>query len=227
MAWRMAGISLTRSDPDFWWAGFQILLRRCISVVKRIQDFPMSEIPHPLLTFRPLERADFRLLQKWLSAPHVAAWWHTSLDMEQMEGMFGPRIDGREPTHVFMIEHNGPPIGWIQWYRWSDYPEHARQLDADPRAAGIDLAIGEAALTGLGLGSAAIREFLRQIVFAEPDVIAVITDPEVGNVRSLRAFARVGFRTVKTVQLAGENCKRHVERLEQADCGSTSPTIFA
>jgi RimJ/RimL family protein N-acetyltransferase len=179
----------------------------------------MSELSPPSLTFRPLERADFPLLQKWLSAPHVAAWWRTSFDIEQMEGMFGPRIDGTEPTHVFVIEHQGDAIGWIQWYRWSDYPEHARQLEADSRAAGIDLAIGEAALMGLGLGSAAIRDFLRQIVFAETDMIAVITDPEAGNVRSLRAFARAGFRTVKAVQLAGESSKRQVVRLERADCG--------
>jgi RimJ/RimL family protein N-acetyltransferase len=179
----------------------------------------MSELSQPSLTFRPLERADFPLLQKWLSAPHVAAWWHTSLKVEQMEGMFGPRIDGAEPTHVFMIERNGVAIGWIQWYRWSDYPEHARQVDADPRAAGIDLAIGEVGMMGMGLGSAAIREFIRQIVFAEAGIIAVITDPEAGNVRSLRAFARVGFRTVKTVQLAAENCQRQVVRLDRADCG--------
>jgi hypothetical protein len=49
-------------------------------------------------------------------------------------------------------------------------------------------------MTGLGLGPIAIREFLRQIVFADPSVSAVITDPEENNLRSLRALrSRIGF----------------------------------
>jgi hypothetical protein len=65
------------------------------------------------------------------------------------------------------LQHAGRPVGWIQWYLWSDYPEHALQLNTGPASAGIDLAIGEYDMTGLGLGPAAVREFIRQIVFAD------------------------------------------------------------
>jgi aminoglycoside 6'-N-acetyltransferase len=162
------------------------------------------------ISFRPLGRSDFPQLQEWLSAPHVAAWWHESLDLASVDAKYGPRVDGAEPTHVFVIEHGGRQVGWIQWYLWSDYSEHARQLKADFGSAGIDLAIGEFAMTGLGLGPVAICEFLRQIVFADPSVSAVIADPEEGNLRSLRAFKKAGFRVTNTVQLAGENFKRRV-----------------
>jgi aminoglycoside 6'-N-acetyltransferase len=162
------------------------------------------------ITFRPLGRSDFPLLQEWLSAPHVAAWWHERLDLAGVDAKYGPRVDGAEPTHVFVIEHGGRPIGFIQWYLWSDYPEHARQLSAELTSAGIDLAIGELVMTGLGLGPIAIREFLRQIVFANPKISGVVTDPEEGNVRSLRAFEKAGFAVTNTVQLAGENFKRIV-----------------
>jgi uncharacterized repeat protein (TIGR03803 family) len=80
------------------------------------------------ISFRPLGRSDFPLLQKWLSAPHVAVWWGEPLDLEAVDGKYGPRVDGTEPTHVFVIEYDGQPVGWIQWYLWSDYPEHALQL---------------------------------------------------------------------------------------------------
>jgi len=169
-----------------------------------------------LISFRALSRSDFPLLQEWLSAPHVDAWWHEPLDLAGVEAKYGPRVDGVEPTHVFVIEHDGRPVGWIQWYRWADYPEHALQLGAELASGGIDLAIGELAMTGLGLGSVAIREFLRQIVFAEPSVVAVIADPEEGNVRSLRVFEKAGFRVTNTVRLAGENVKRRVVRIERA-----------
>lgn len=165
------------------------------------------------ISFRPIGRSDFPLLQEWLSNPHVAAWWHERLDLASVDAKYGPRVDGAEPTHVFIIEHDRRPVGWIQWYLWSDYPEHALQVSAEPAAAGIDLALGELAMTGLGLGPVAIREFLRQIVFADRSVRAVITDPEEGNLRSLRAFEKVGFTKMNTVQLAGENFKRRVVRM--------------
>ena len=112
-----------------------------------------------------------------------------------------------------MIEYGDGPIGWIQWYLWSDYPEHALQLGAGPSSAGIDLAVGELAMTGKGIGTVAICEFVRQIVFANPSVGAVITDLEEGNHRSLGAFKKAGFTVTNVVQLAGENVKRRVVRM--------------
>jgi aminoglycoside 6'-N-acetyltransferase len=167
------------------------------------------------VSFRPLSRSDFPLLQKWLSAPQVAVWWNERFDAPSVDAKYGPRVDGAEPTHVFVIEQNRRPVGWIQWFLWSDYPGHAAQLSAEPGTAGIDLAIGEPAMTGRGLGPAAIGEFLGQIVFQDPGVSAVIADPAENDTRSLRAFEKVGFTPTNTVQLAGENVKRRVVRKDR------------
>jgi RimJ/RimL family protein N-acetyltransferase len=180
---------------------------------RRHPESSMTE--HLSISFRPLNLTDFPLLQEWLSAPHVAAWWHERLDLAGVHARYGPRVGGADPTHVFVIEQCNRPIGWIQWYLWSDYPEHALQLGAELSSAGIDLAIGELPLTGKGLGEVAIREFLKQIVFANPRVIAVTTDPEEGNFKSLRAFKKAGFTVTNTVQLAGESFKRRVVRMHR------------
>ncbi len=90
------------------------------------------------------------------------------------------------------------------------------QLEAEPCSAGIDLAIGEPGLTGLGLGPVTIREFLRQIVFAERSVNVVITDPAEANLRSLRAFEKAGFTVMRKVQLTGEMFNRLVLCLDRA-----------
>lgn len=126
------------------------------------------------ISFRPLARSDFHLLQAWLAAPHVAAWWNERNDLASVEAKYGPRVDSVEPTNVFVIEQKCRPIGWIQWYVWADYPEHARQVGAEPASAGIDLAIGEFSMTGLGLGPVIIREFLHQFVFTDPSTCAVV-----------------------------------------------------
>ena len=179
------------------------------------------------ISFRNLQRSDFPMLQRWLSAAHVAVWWNDCFDWESLEAKYGPRIDGADPTHIFVVMHEREPIGWIQWYLWTDYPEHARQLGAGSESAGIDLAIGELEMTGLGLGPAIIREFLDRFVFTNSNVRAVLTDPEESNARSLRALEKAGFQMVKTVQLIGEACRRQVlrlDRVEEPRFHATSPS---
>jgi RimJ/RimL family protein N-acetyltransferase len=153
-----------------------------------------------MISFRALERKDLQLVHRWLSEPHVRAWWHQDLDFAAVRAKYEPRIDRTEPTRVFIIEQRARPIGWIQWYRWRDYPEHAARLGADPSTAGIDLALGEHEMLGLGLGSRAVRYFVRGTVFADPAITACVTDPEERNFRSVRAFEKAGFERIATVQ---------------------------
>jgi len=182
-------------------------------VINGAMLFDIAQVTMNVLSFRPLARSDLPLLQRWLSEPHVDAWWHNALDLAGLERKYGPRIDGSEPTHVFIIERESRPIGWIQWYRWSDYPKHAAQLEAEADAAGIDLSIGEASALGKGIGSSAIREFILHVVSAEPGITAILTDPEQRNGRSCRAFEKAGFIPVRTVELETENVRRRIMRL--------------
>jgi aminoglycoside 6'-N-acetyltransferase len=165
------------------------------------------------LTFRPLTKSEFPLLQRWLSEEHVDQWWHQSLDVAGVKNKYGPMVERIEPTYVFIIEYDNQPIGFVQWYRWSDYPEHAAQLRAKPGAAGIDLAIGEPGMIGLGLGPLTIREFIKQVVFADDRILTVIVDIDLRNLRSLRAFEKAGFVQTDAVQLRGEDFQRRLMQL--------------
>jgi aminoglycoside 6'-N-acetyltransferase len=167
------------------------------------------------VTFRPLRRADFVLLEEWLREPHVFAWWNERLDLAGLEAKYGPRIDGAEPSHVFIIEYARRPVGWIQWYRWADYEAHAKKLGAAPDEAGVDLAIGDPEMIGVGLGPIALQLFIRQEIFIHSSVTAVVSDPEVLNVRSLRAFEKAGFASSESVALDGETAARVVVRLKR------------
>ncbi len=171
---------------------------------------------HMDISFKPIARQDFTLLQRWLAEPHVREWWHDDLDAKKIEAKYGPRVDGTEPTHVYIILQNMNPIGLIQWYLWSDYPDHAGQLGADRTAAGLDLAIGEKESLGKGIGSSVIREFVRKIIFTESLATTVITDPEEQNLRSLRAFEKAGFLPMRKTQLRDESFKRLVVSLKKA-----------
>ena len=74
----------------------------------------------------------------------------------------------------------------------------------------MDLAIGERALIGRGIGPRIIRAFLAACVLPQPDVTAVVVDVEVRNARSWRAFEKAGFARTATVRLRGEDIERYV-----------------
>jgi aminoglycoside 6'-N-acetyltransferase len=171
----------------------------------------------PRISFRPISRPDFPLMQRWLASPHVSAWWNECFDLASLEAKYGSSIDGKEPIYVYLLQVEDVPIGWVQWYRWHDFPEHATQLGADHGSAGIDLAIGEIEMTGRGLGPAAIREFATNYIFTHSDLAAVVADPSVSNLRSIRAFMKCGFKIVRSVQLAAEEFERHVVRLDRIE----------
>src|SRR6185295_6353857 len=122
-----------------------------------------------------------------------------------------------EPIHVYLIQFESVPIGWIQWYRWRDFPKHAIRLGADYRSAGIDLAIGEIEMTGRGLGPAVIREFGTNYIFTNGDIRAIVADPAARNTRSVSAFRKAGFNIVDTVRLGDEAFERHVVRLDRSE----------
>lgn len=105
------------------------------------------------------------------------------------------------------------PIGWLQWYRWRDFPAHAASIGARDDEAGLDLAIGEPELIGRGLGARAIRGLLDDVIFKDVHLKGCVVDPDARNERSVRAFEKAGFVTTReTIQLADEPFSRRVMR---------------
>ncbi len=148
------------------------------------------------LGFRRLERRDLPLLSHWLGSPHVATWWRDDCDPASVEAAYAPRLDGRDPTEVFVVEADGEPIGVIQRYRIADYPEWERSVAAGGApgpAAGLDYFIGDETLTGRGLGGRIIAGFAEDTWRRYPDVAAIVVAVQQANRRSWRALEKAGF----------------------------------
>ena len=148
--------------------------------------------------FRPLLAGDLPLLAGWLGQPHVATWWCEPSDLAQVREKYLPCLDGRDPTELFLIESGGTPAGFIQRYLVADNPEWERALAAtgaadSALAAGIDYLIGDPALTGKGLGSAAIRQFTGLTFGRYPQAVSVLVDVSQANVASWRALEKAGY----------------------------------
>ena len=148
------------------------------------------------VSFRPMSREDLPLVHEWLNREHVSRWWRDSRLLEDVEGRYGPAIDGDEPTQMFVIEIDGRPVGSIQTYLVSDYPEW---IGDEPGVAGVDLFIADEGLTGRGHGPRILAQFVRTVVFADPAVSSCVASPDVENAASIRAFEKAGFRPVREI----------------------------
>jgi aminoglycoside 6'-N-acetyltransferase len=154
-----------------------------------------------VIEFRPLAEDDLPLVEEWLHREHVRPWWRDDLSESLAE--YRAALQGREPTDHYLVVVDGLPVGLIQTYLVSDYPDWEEVVQVGPGVAGVDILIGDEKLIGRGLGPSILTEFARGIVFADPRTIAVVATVEEQNRRSWRAFEKAGFRHVRDVEEDG------------------------
>jgi aminoglycoside 6'-N-acetyltransferase len=133
-------------------------------------------------TFTRLAADELPLVNEWLRRPHVAAWWDDQ----------GP--DGESEIAQVVAERDGDTVPYL--VRLAGKPFGYLQCSAlEPGIRGIDQFIGEPELLGRGHGSVFIRLFCDRL-FDAHSADAVTTDPDPGNARAVRAYAKAGFRPV-------------------------------
>jgi RimJ/RimL family protein N-acetyltransferase len=166
--------------------------------------------------FRRMTEADLSLLGRWLAADHVAPWWGPAPAREALTAHYLPYIRREKAADPYLILINGAPVGYIQTFRIADWPSYwppGKPYSAEPESAGIDLLIGEKDMVGRGLGTQVIQEFVRDIVFARPEVQACYTDPATDNLASRRAFRNAGFADLGPIDAPGDATPRSLLRL--------------
>ncbi|MBI3746701.1 MAG: GNAT family N-acetyltransferase [Chloroflexi bacterium] len=129
---------------------------------------------------RPIGTADRAAFHRILAEPEVARWWvHGDLAATLAE-----LFDDQDEVRL-TIEVDGEIAGLIQF---------SEEETPDYRHAGIDLFLG-GQFHGRGLGPEAIR-LVAGHLFEVRGHHRLIIDPAVANVRAIRAYEKVGFRSV-------------------------------
>jgi RimJ/RimL family protein N-acetyltransferase len=141
-----------------------------------------------------MTRADLVDVLRWRQAPHVARWFVGSGPVTEaaIAARYGPRIDGTDPTRMWIVEVDDGPIGFLQDYRIRDHPEFA-MLAPDPDAIGVDYLIGEEAWLRRGLGSEMLHRWFELARTGYPDASTYFAAPDHRNVASRRLLCHVGF----------------------------------
>ena len=147
--------------------------------------------------------ADYGLLVRWRAQPHVHDWWepdNPAPDLETVRDHYGPRARAEDPTTSCIIELDGTPIGYLQFYRWLGWPEEAEALEvgADEDTFGIDIFIGQPDLIGHGIGTRAVS-LICEYLERQHGATAVALTTESTNLRAQRAYEKAGFRKVREV----------------------------
>jgi aminoglycoside 6'-N-acetyltransferase len=148
--------------------------------------------------FRACGRDDLPTLAGWLAQPHVARWWREDASPAAVRDRYLPCLDGRDLTELFIFEAAGAAAGFFQRYLVADDPEWTRALRGTGQpgldtAIGIDYLIGDVALTGRGLGTAAIAAFTRLAFTRYPAADTVAAAVSQGNIASWRALEKAGY----------------------------------
>jgi aminoglycoside 6'-N-acetyltransferase len=145
--------------------------------------------------FRPALRQDLPMLERWLRAPEVVRWWG---DPDEQAALL--RADLDEPAMVMrIVSLDGHPFAYAQDYAVHSWPQpHFVHLPAGTRA--IDTFIGEPDMVGRGHGGAYLRLLAEQLRAEGAPAVAI--DPDLDNVRALRAYAKAGFHGSTVVESA-------------------------
>ena len=142
----------------------------------------MPPLPQPSLHLRPLNDGDRFRLRRWLSEPHVIAWWGSRSAAEASVAM----AEASHTALVRMIDLDGEAIGYA----------HALDLtDAHlpPAVWQADVFIGAAPHRGQGLGAVALAA-LRDELFAATLAQGLAVRVAIRNERAVRAIERCGFK---------------------------------
>ncbi|RDL49471.1 Aminoglycoside N(6')-acetyltransferase type 1 [Ensifer sp. M14] len=127
------------------------------------------------------------MLHAWLSEPHVRQWWGDP-DKEVAlirDGCATGEVDG------FIFHVAGEPAGYIQSWTPSEYDEEPWAKDLPGNVPGVDIFIGPPEMTGKGVATLALRAFA-ETLFAS-GAPRIVIDPDAGNRRAVRAYAKAGF----------------------------------
>jgi RimJ/RimL family protein N-acetyltransferase len=149
--------------------------------------------PGDEVCLRPMTHGDLPWLTRWRNTPRVAKWWDDDPDdLEGLTRQYGPDISPETATRLWIAEHRGRSVGFLQDYRVGDHPEYAL-LAGHPDALGVDFLVGEEYWAGRGFGTRMLWAWLLLVRASDPGLEQCFAAPDHRNTASRRVLAKVGF----------------------------------
>jgi len=161
-------------------------------------DLSASEEPN--VTLALVEEHHVPKILEWFAAAHVRRWWGDPR-VNASELIWHRKAGGASGCRVICA--GGVPVGYLHWTELGRYFGRAPHGLPDD-AIDIDILIGEAEMTGRGIGSSALGLAVKEIhAVASPPLISLVTVAD--NARAIAAYEKIGFIRHRTIGDAGSD----------------------
>jgi len=154
------------------------------------------------VTLRLMTEDDIPLLHDWLGRPHVARWWRGDerrpATLDETRAQYLPAVLAAERVTAYIAMRGAEPIGYAQSYVAAGCGGGWWEDESEPGVRGIDQTLADPEQLGKGLGTQLVSALV-ELLFSDPEVTKIQTDPSPDNPRAIRCYEKAGFRRVKTV----------------------------
>jgi aminoglycoside 6'-N-acetyltransferase len=140
------------------------------------------------VTIVPVDDGHVPVILDWFEAEHVARWWGDPR-VNASELIWHRAAGGGSGCRVICAD--GVPVGYLQWTEVGRYFSEDRH-GLPPDTVDIDILIGDAAMTGQGVGSRALALAVETICAdVAPPLISLVAAQD--NARAIAAYEKIGF----------------------------------
>lgn len=152
-----------------------------------------------IVTLRLMIEKDLGMLHRWLNRSHIVEWWGGERpSLEEVHKDYHPRVLGESNITPYIGLLNGRPFAYAQSYIALGSGDGWWQDETDPGVRGIDQSIADPDLLGQGYGMLLVRALV-DLLFTDPLVSKIQTDPAPQNLRAIRCYEKAGFHKVRTI----------------------------
>jgi aminoglycoside 6'-N-acetyltransferase-1b len=153
------------------------------------------------VTLRLMTEHDLAMLYEWLNRSHIVEWWggeEAPTTLADVQEQYLPSVLAQESVTPYIAMLNGEPIGYAQSYVALGSGDGWWEEETDPGVRGIDQLLANASQLGKGLGTKLVRALV-ELLFNDPEVTKIQTDPSPSNLRAIRCYEKAGFERQGTV----------------------------
>ena len=153
------------------------------------------------VTLRLMTEQDLPMLHEWLNRPHIVEWWggeEARPTLNEVVKHYLPRVLAQESVTPYIAMLQDEPIGYAQSYVALGSGDGWWEEETDPGVRGIDQSLANPAQLNRGLGTKLVRALV-DLLFSDPSVTKIQTDPAPGNLRAIRCYEKAGFVQEKVI----------------------------
>lgn len=169
-----------------------------------------------MIQLREMELSDLEIFKKWLYEPHVAKWYHDPQDwINEVENQKSEFCW----IHHFIVEHEGKPMGFCQYYACQDSDEEWEGYTALGGSYSIDYMIGEVDCLRRGFGKMIVSELIDRIA-RQADAKRIVVQPEPENKASCGLLLSCGFTLDREKEIYVKSLPEAADRTGAGSCAA-------